>query len=155
MYGVALVKIHTNHAKFLQYIPSHDCVVCPIFECYLIPLHGKKLPHGPQYKLQVPHIIRNLEKVKGKIRVRFVDRGVTSLVKPDSYEIDEKHVTVYTSHFCACIITVENINCCGANANVLIFGSLSGGQEDVKPVATVRVFMCSIHMEKKDYLEVT
>ena len=76
------------------------------------------------------------------------------MVKPDSYDIDEKYVTVYTSHFCACIITVENINCCGANANVLIFGSLSGSKEDVKPIATVKVFMCSTHMENKDYLEV-
>ena len=142
IHGIALAKIHTNHTKFLKYIPSRDCVFCPIFEYHLVPFPGKEHPKDSQYRLQVPHIIRNIQKVRDHIRVQFLDihGRLTALDKPDRYEIDEQYITVYTQHFCTCIITAENINCCSGDAYVLVFGSLSNNPEPVETIATVKVF---------------
>ena len=162
VYGVVLANIHTNHAKFLDYIPPKDCVVSPICEYHVQPFIGMKLPADITYMLQVPHIIWDIQEVRNKIKIQHVNKKSATSVsgsnlckKPEQCEIDEKYVTIYTSHFCAYIVTVEGFKHCSGNANVLLFGDLSQDPETEGSEATVKVYFSSIHFEIRDYEEVS
>ena len=162
VHGAVLANIHTNHAKFLDHIPKNDCVVSPICEYHLQPSIDSRLPADVTYKLQVPHIIRAIPQVKDKITIKHInieratsDNGGDLSKKPERYEIDEKHVTIYTTHFCAYIVTAEDVDCCSGHANVLLFGTLSQDFEKKTSRATVKVFFSSDHIGIADYEKVS
>ena len=129
--------------------------MAPICEYHLQPFIGRILPRNTSYKVQVPHIIRNIEKAQKHIRVRHGDLHsnfplpVYKLEK-DKVEIDEKYVTIYAKHFSGYIVTAEGINYCSKSANVLLFGSLVNNLE-TGPLVTVKIYLASIHSQIKDY----
>ena len=155
MYAALLGNIHTDPSKFLHHIPRNDCFVASICEYHLQPFIGRILPQNAKYKIQVPHIIRNLQQVSASVRIRHGDIHNGSVLpvhklEKDKYEIDEKYVTIYTGHFSGYIVTAEGINCCSKSVNVLLFGSLVNNPE-IGPSVTVKVYMSSIHSQIKDY----
>ena len=97
-------------------------------------------------KIKVKHI--NME------RATAVDGGDLSK-KPERCEIDEKYVTIFTTHFCAYIITAEDVNHCSGYAKVLLFGALKQNPETEMPRATVKVYFSSIHTGIVDYESVS
>ena len=74
--------------------------------------------------------MRNVGQSRKHVRVRHGDLHsnavlpVYKLLK-GSYEMDEKYMTIHTSHFSGYIVTAEGINCCSKSINVLLFGSLT------------------------------
>ena len=66
------------------------------------------------------------------------------------YDIDEKYVTIHTSHFSGYIVTAEAINCCAQSVNMMTFGSLRNIQS-AKPLLSVKIYFSSIHSQIKDY----
>ena len=115
------------------------------------------------YKLQIPHIIRDIEAVMYRVRVRHGNiRSQVQKLKQGRdpmestnceawFEISKRFITVHTSHFSGYIVTVEGINCCSGSANVLLFGCLSN-VPDEDPLATLKVYMSSGHSTQ---LEIT
>ena len=155
IFAALLGNIHTDPTKFRHHIPRKDCLVAPICEYHLQPFIGRTLPLHTTYKLQVPHIVRDLLGVRKHIRVRHGDLHRNAVLpvyklEKDKYEMDEKYVTIHTSHFSGYIVTAEGINCCSKSANVLLFGSLANNQH-LGPSVTVKVYMSSIHSQIKDY----
>ena len=154
-----LGNIHTNPTKFRHHIPSNDCLVAPICEYHLQPFIGRILPPATKYKIQVPHIVRNVHQARRLIRIRQGDihsRSVLPVQKLEKYkyEMDEKYMTIYTSHFSGYIVTAEGINCCSKSANVLLFGSLANNPE-MGPLVTVKIYLASIKSQIKDYKAVS
>ena len=154
IFAALLGNIHTDPSKFRHHIPRKDCLVAPICEYHLEPFIGRTLPLHTTYKLQVPHIVRDLS-VRKHIRVRHGDLHSNTVLpvynlQNDKYEIDKKYVTIHTSHFSGYIVTAEGINCCSKSANVLLFGSLANNPE-MGPSVTVKIYLCSIHSQIMDY----
>ena len=155
VYAALLGNIHTNPNKFRHHIPPNDCLVAPICEYHLHPFIGKVLPKDAKYKICVPHIVRNVKQVSNSIQVRHGDihsRSVLPVhkIQMNKFEIDQRYVTIHTSHFSGYIVTVEGINCCSKSANVLLFGSLANNPE-MGPSVTVKIYLSSIHSQITDY----
>ena len=162
VHAVVLANIHTNHAKFLDHIPPNDCVVSPICEYHLQPFIGSKLPIDIIYTLQVPHVVSDIPEARNSLKIQhiYIERATTVNGRdhnqdPVRYEIDEKYVTIYTTHFCAYIVTAEVVEHCSGNANILLFGDLSQDPEAEGSEATVKVYFSSILSEISDYQSVS
>ena len=164
VYGTLLANIHTDPAKFIHHIPKEHCLVAPICEYCLTPASGITSNKNVKYKIQIPHIVTDIERVRHHIRIFHgnIHGGDTRLTveKQNShsaglkYDINDKYVTIYTSHFSGFIVTAHGINCCAKNTNVLIFGSLRNHSE-VPPIATVKIIFASNHIKWKDFLRVS
>ena len=179
--GAILANIHTNVSRFSKHIPENDCLIAPICEYHLQPYVQEQLSLGDRnndsqissniehsspkmkYKIEIPHIVTDVEKVRPHLKVRHGNLHSGVLVMDDDphddqgekveYHIDDKYVTILTSHFSGYIITAEGINCCGQTANLLFFGSLRN-RPYAKPqaMATVKVFISN---KMEDYQNVS
>ena len=155
VYAALLGNIHTDPSKFRNQIPRNDCLVAPICEYHLQPFIGRKPLRNTRYKIQVPHIIRNIDESQKHIHLRHGDLHANAVLpvcklEKDKFEIDEKYATIYARHFSGYIVTAEGINCCSKSANVLLFGSLTNNFE-MGPLVTVKIYLASIHSQIKHY----
>ena len=164
LHAVVLGNIHVNHAQFQHLVPANECIVGPICEYSIHALiYSPALQPGAKYKLQIPHVIRDIEEVKHHIRVRHgnihgdahnLKLGPELLQSNNAeewYEVDNHFITIYTSNFSGYIVTVEGINCCSGSANLLLFGSLTNAPDE-EPLATLKVYMSSAHSTQiRDY----
>ena len=165
VYGAIVANVHTNNARFMHHIPQGDCLVSPVCEFHLQPSLYKSFPQIEKFKIQIPHIVKDLTKVGHFIRMWYgnLHSGVPALIENKSvlgysneigqYDMDDKYVTIYTSHFSGFIVTAEAINCCAQSARVLLFCSLANDPGEA-PIAKVKVFFSSIHSDIKDYQSV-
>ena len=119
-------------------------------------------PTDAIYTLQVPHIISDVPKVRNSLNIQHINSERATVInkgdlckKPERYEIDEKYVKIYTTHFCAYIVTAEIVDHCSGGANVLLFGDLSQNPETKGSKATVKVYFSSRHSEISDYMSVS
>ena len=164
IYGTLLANIHTDPAKFIHHIPKENCLIAPICEYRLQPAEGHTLPKNVKYKIQIPHIIKNIDEVQHHIsifhgNIHCRDPGLKVAKQNSStdrlpHDIDDKYINIYTSHFSGFIVTAQGITCCATNTNVLIFGSLRNHPED-GPVATVKIVFASNHINCKDFRQVS
>ena len=164
LHAVVLGNIHVNHAPFQHHVPANECIVGPICEYSIHALiDSPTLLPDAKYKLQIPHIIKDIEAVKHRIRVthRNIHSDVNNLkLEPEPgqsknvevwYKADNRFITIYTSHFSGYIVTVEGINCCSGSANLLLFGSLVSIPDEER-LATLKVYMSSAHSTQiRDY----
>ena len=155
VYAALLGNIYTDPSKLMHHIPAKDCLVAPICEYHLQPFIGKILPKDIKYKIQMPHIIRNVQQTQKYIRIRHGDihsRAILPVhkIQMNQFEIDQRYVTIHASHFSGYIVTAEGINCCSKSINVLLFGSLTNNPFK-GPSVTVKVYLSSIHSQIKDY----
>ena len=158
--GAILANVYTNNARFLNHIPSSDCLVSPVCEYHLQPSLYQNYPQVGQFKIQIPHIVKDVNKVRPHIRVSFGNLYSGKMVKVNTsnhgqtnslhYEINEQKVIITTSHFSGYIITAEAINCCAQSACALLFGCLRNVPKAV-PLAIVKVFLSSVHLCIEDY----
>ena len=103
LHAVVLGNIHVNHAPFQHLVPANECIVGTICEYSIHALiDSPALAPDATYKLQIPHIIKDIEAVKHRIRVRLgnIHSDVDSLkLEPEPgqsknvevwYEVDKK-----------------------------------------------------------------
>ena len=177
VYGAILANIHTNHARFIHHVPEDHCLVAPICEYHLQPPYqelvlGKKIkvnilkptPEDIKYQIEIPHVVRDVNNVRSQIRVRHgnLHSGVPALEKLSpksrsgniSVDIGKEFVTINTNHFTGYIVSAKRINCCGQSAFAHVFGSLTNIPE-AKPLATVKVYLSSVHGAIEDYQSVS
>ena len=168
VHGAILANIHANAARFNHHIPENDCLVAPICEYHLqepyrepflrdkynfqfskSPLSVELPPPTEQYKIQIPHFVSDIERVRPHLKVRHgnIHSGVPALDDQGEkvqHSIDDKYVTILTSYFSGYIITAEGINCCGQTAKLLFFGSLRNRPDTkLSVLATVKAFISS------------
>ena len=160
-YGVLFGTVHTNHQQFLHLIPDSDCLISPVCEYGFHPDEEKHSPEG-MFKLLIPHIVKDIGKVRGHIQVRQATSGdwglTTDIPQHDNtqnkdafWEMDNKYIHLHTKHFCKFLITAEGINCCTQSAELLLFGSL---EQQAQPTVTVKPYLGSLSYENKDYVKV-
>ena len=111
------------------------------------------------YKLQMPHIVRDVPQVRKHIRVRHGDLHSNAVLpiyqlEKDKFEIDEKYVTIHARHFSGYIVTAESINCCSRSANMLLFGLMASNPGD-GTLVTLKVYLSSILSKIQDYQKVS
>ena len=83
VHGAILANIHTNHARFVRHVPENNCLVSPICEYHLQQPYQENslsekygfpipppLPELTKYRIEIPHIIKDVDKVRPHIRVR-------------------------------------------------------------------------------------
>ena len=164
VHGAILLKIHTNHAKFMNHVHRNDCLVGPICEYHLQPFLNKSERQAGKFKIQIPHILKDIKKVRHQIRVSHGNLHSDSPLKVERklmnysrggvyYDIDKYYVTIYTSHFTGYIVTAEGIQCCAQSANTHFFGSIRK-IPGTEPLARLKVYFSSIHTDITDYKEV-
>ena len=161
-YGMVFGTVHTNHQQFLHLIPDSDCLICPVCEYGFHPDEEKHSPEG-MFKLLIPHIVKDIEKVRGHIQVRQTsskhDLELTTDIPhrgnaqdDDAFwDIDETHVCIYTNHFCKFTVTAEGITCCAQSAELLLFVSI---KQQTLTTVTVKPYFGSLFYENKDYVKV-
>ena len=161
-HGVVFGTVHTNHQPFLHLISDSDCLICPVCEYGFHPDKKKLSPEG-MFKLLIPHIVKDISKVRGHIQVRQasskddwkftwdIPSGTKARDGETYWNIDKKYVTIHTRHFCSFIVTAEGINCCAQSAELLLFGSLKQYQ---MPTVTVKPYLGSLFYETHDYIKV-
>ena len=173
VHGAILANIHTNNARFMHHVPHKDCLVAPICEYHLQQPYREQslserykilipppLCEDVKYRIDIPHIVQDVDCVRPRIRVRHgnLHSGKPALQKHSaktrkgkiSFNINEDYVTIYTNHFSGYIVSAKHINCCGQKANVHLFASLRNIPDD-KPLATMKVYLSSIHSNIEDY----
>lgn len=75
--GLLLGNIHTDISRFSHLIPRNDCLIGPICEFSLHPVkdHPVMNPKGEKFCLQIPHIVKQLDRVRDRIKVRCWKNG--------------------------------------------------------------------------------
>ena len=161
IHGAILANFHTNYDKFNCHIPKNSCLLGPICEYHLEHALGKPYPKKTKFLIQLPHVCRDIQRIRKCIRVRHgkIQRVVPLEVEDQlmdsqdgdfAYDINDKYVEIHTTHFSGFIVTADCITCCGTSVNVLLFGSLSN-IPDAEPLATLKVYFSSLHSEIKDF----
>ena len=165
IHGAILANIHSNYNMFNHHIPRQDCLLGPICEYHLERTMEIPYPNGAKFRIQLPHVVRDIQKIRKFVRVRHgrirseasleVENQLMDSQDGDvAYDIDDEHIEIHTTHFSGFIVTAECIKCCGTSANALLFGSLSNIL-DAEPLATLKVYFSSLHSEIKDFHSVS
>ena len=147
--GVYMTRVHTDHTRFPWVIPNEECIVGPLVEVEHIRTQETDIVH----KLKIPHCVRNkklwkyIKVRKGnpnngteftEIEQRFQPRG-----DGDYYAIDEKYITIYTSHFTLFTCTSCKKNSCNATVMAFLVGQLRNLTKHRITKVKVKAFLCS------------
>ena len=115
--------------------------------------------------IEVPHIVKNIEEVNGKIQVMRQPNGssvftpIEPLLSQDNtesdaafYSMEKNHIKISTPHFSRYIVTAKGINCCSGSAEMLIFSKMD--MNGARPLFHVNIYLCSLHYVLQDYSQV-
>ena len=130
-------------------------------------INSPGIPQRETFILKIPHVVKNVEKVKNYFRVRhgnihspvphlkLVTLQNSSHNENGTYfDVDDKYVSIFTKGFSDFVPTMEAINCCSGSANVLLYGSLTN-KAKAKALASLKVYMTSLHFKISDYRTVS
>ena len=162
VYGIILGNIHTDHWRFRHLIPEKDCIIAPICE-YVF--RSSNISKGnATFRLQVPHIVKNIEEVSRMIEVKFQQRKNDPLLHAQPfhenqiqssadvlYKLHNRKLEILSFHFTRFFVTAKRIKCCCHSAGLLVFSKMV---KQPNPLANVRVYFTSLHYDIKDYFQV-
>ena len=162
VYAVLQGSVHTDHSRFTRAIPKGECIVAPMVEFHEHKTHDEDEETKHQFIIKIPHCIPDKSKWR-YIRVRqgdiythdaFIDikKGDKDEVDETYYEVDDKFITVHTTHFTDFTCTICKDSFCSNMAMIFLFGSLSTLGE--KTLAKVQAFLCSFLYVIEDYKKV-
>ena len=152
--AVAMGHAHTDVKPFLHVIPEGECLVSPVAEYHYT---AKKTKYA-WFRLQIPHCVKKKEHLRdiivrhGDIHkdVPFSEVPRCETLDTDCYyEVDEKHIIIYTTHFSQFTCTLCKKVCCG-DGKAFIFGGLSP-LAFTPLTAALRLYMCSPLYKIDDY----
>ena len=162
VHGVCMTTVHTDHTMFPHVIPESECIVGPLVEVEHVG-KGAEKERSLTYMPKIPHCIQNKELWKSiKVRRGNPKNGIdfTDLQQRfqpgddgDYYVIDEKFITIYTSHFTLFTCTSCN-NSCNATIMTFLVAQLRHlPKYDVTKVKA-KVFLCSDLYRIEDFRNV-
>ena len=122
--GFVYGHMHTDPAPFIHAIPESECLVSPVVDYHM--LIKECIRPDKSFKIFVPHCINNVKDLKHiKVRCGDLHRNVPfSQLSSDDFDVNINYIIIHTKHFSQFICTSCN-NVCRAEANALIFGSMS------------------------------
>ena len=143
-------RVYTEFSRFRGVVPKDECMVGPVVEIHVEELGEKQEAVRDHYKIKIPHCLtkkEQLSSIKVKSGNIYSKRKFVKLKtkkknrnRSISYEVDEKYVTIHSTHFCQFVCsTSEQI--CKRSIMAFAYGSLKqlGQHSHVK----VNVFLCS------------
>ena len=173
VYGIILGNVYTALSQLKHLVGPNDTIIGPI--CVFELHRYKDIPKGAWYKIQVPHIVKNIAEARDKIKFKYQDQHQESiryakcLLSGEDPPIDSvnvyyrlccNHVEIFTMHFSQFIIYAENtpieelitipepINCCTRSGELLVFAL------ELDPAIQLSVYLCSSHYPDRDYRQV-
>ena len=161
IYCIILGRIRTNLSRYLHLIPKNECIMSPICEYSVHPLlDSPAVPKNIQYRLQIPHVVRDVHETGNQVIVRHGNiqnghfrkcpTGVPEEGHNTFYTIGPKYVDLYTSHFSATVVTEDGIACCCRSANAKVFGILRN-KSGKEPLVKLKVFLASLLYDIEDF----
>ena len=147
-HGVYMTRVHTDYTMFPHVISDAECIVGPLVEVE----HVGKAVDSLTYILKIPHCVQN-KKLWESIKVRrgnpnngIASTEVQQRSQPggddDYFVIDEKFITIYTSHFTLFTCTSCD-NSCNATVMTFLFAQLRHVQKHYVTKVKVKAFLCS------------
>ena len=162
--GLFTMKIHTDHTRFLRVIPDEECIISP-----LVQVEHKKISDEVKgkesliYDIKIPHSLRSAIGYK-TVRVRrgqnfenkisIQELKMRSEAEGDSYEIDQKFITIFTWKFSTFVCTSCG-NTCQARVMLFLLGKLEPRQEASDTLTQIKSYICSDLYCIKDFREVS
>ena len=148
IHGFIYGHIHTSVQPFMSIIQQDRCLVAPVLEYVLSFEEPAEYP--PIFKITTPHAITKKELLASVV----VQRGDIHRNKPFvrhlcRYEVDEQHITIYTSTFSQFICTGCD-GVCRGQARAFIFGKILQ-HPSLDPFTSIRLYLCSPLYNIKDY----
>ena len=150
--GFVYGHMHTDPAPFLYAIPESECLVSPVVDYHMF--IKECIRPDKSFKIFVPHCINNAKDLKHiKVRCGDIHRNVPfSELSSDDFDVNITHITIHTKHFSQFICTSCN-NVCRAEANALIFGSMSP-MWHTPTTAALRLYIASTLYTTQDFKKV-
>ena len=150
--GFVYGHMHTDPSPFLHAIPESECLVSPIVDYHIF----IKTCTNPDksFEIYVPHCINNVKDLKHiKVRCGDIHRNVPfSELSSDDFDVNINHITIRTKHYSQFICTSCK-NVCRAEANALIFGSMSPLWH-TPTTAALRLYIASSLYTTQDFKKV-
>ena len=120
--GTLWQKVHTEFSRFKGVVPDEECFVGPVVELHLKPLLKEEIGQH-LYRIKIPHCLTSKKQITS-VKVRMGDIRRKKLfeelpIKMHSYdtapcyEVDDQHITIYTTHFCQFVCSACH-NACGS-----------------------------------------
>ena len=162
--GLFTLAVETDLSRLKGEIPKDDCIISPLvevrhrkltteFESKEAPLHILKIPHN----LQSTEHFKDVKVWRGDILKKNTPFKQLQLrsegYENDSYEIDEKFITIFTRTFSMFVCTNCN-NSCQATVMLFLLGYLECRPEANDSLTQVKSFLCSDLYRIKDFREV-
>ena len=125
--------VYTEFSRFRDVVPKDECMVAPVVEIHVKELGEKQEAVGDQYKIKIPHCVTKKEQLSsiivrsGNINSKrpFVKLETKQQTESASiwYEVDEKYVTIHTTHFCQFVCSASE-QICKLSVVAFPYGSL-------------------------------
>ena len=143
---------HTGIQHFLSHIPEDECLVAPIAEYHCVYKKENQDKNKNLFKIMIPHCIRNRDALSS-IRVRHGDIYKNKPFQEITwFQVDNSCITIFTNAFSQFICTSCQRICYG-HAKAFVFGNLIK-YPSLKPLSSVRLYMCSPLYNIKEYRKV-
>ena len=134
-------KIHTDVSAFQDVIADEkECLAGPILELHLDMIDHHTEASEKWFRIKIPHCLRT-EEQRSKVIVRCGDlQGSTPFQVEPHFEVDKKHIIIYTNHFSQFVCSTCNKACDYIMA--FSFGSLIPEKDITKTIASVKLILC-------------
>ena len=162
--GLIMQHIHNDFQIVRDVTSSRECLISPVVHFHTLESLGDTTSSGYRYKVTIPHCLpRSHDSSSIKVRYGDIYRGTLrkmELGRPQEgfkpfYEVQDKNILIFASHFCDVVCTSTQ-KICTSNILALPFGLIrtfdieSDQQTNVK----VKIFLCSILYSNADLKKV-
>ena len=156
VHGLLLGAINANLFQCQNLLSSDVCLISPICGFSMLKLPGQAVPpDNVQYMIKVPHIVKDVRRIKDKIQVwHDLDNQAATINGNTSFGINQKYIYIHTNHFSPSAVVAESIECCCRSAIAHVYASL---KHTSKPdsMVTVKTWFSSPLFRLPDYQKVS
>ena len=157
--AVTAQYIYTSFKPASIVIPRDECIISPVVRFNVQEDENNNSSVSPEFKFKVtiPHCLTDDSPVKvrcgnileSKRSLRKVPKGPQDGTRTPYYTVDERHITLYTNHFCDIVCTSAK-KVYNSSLLILPFGSLEQDLEG-QTHAKVKVFLCNLLFNLTEY----
>ena len=160
--GVFVMGVHTDHAKFKNFLKEEECFVSPVVEVKRKNPTNESLPVNPT--INIPHCLTDTNSLQ-YIRVKKGDSCLSRTfrelkkasqlnIKGAYYYVDKNFVRITTEEFSEFVCTSCR-NTCQAKIRVFLFAALRAWKRNKVTTLKVKSFLCSHLFRIADYRNVS
>ena len=150
--GIIMQHIHMDFQIIRDVTSSRECLISPVVRFHTVESADDSSLCGYRYKVTIPHCLpRSHDSSSIRVRYGHIYRGTLQemeLGRPQEglkpfYEVQDKNILVFASHFCDVVCTSTQ-KICTSNILALPFGLIRTSETDKQTHVKVKIFLCSI-----------